>query len=205
MGLLGIYFLVSLGVFLYQITHSPGGWLSYGLELEAISCILTGLVLSGLYSKATTPKGIKIFGLSLIILVIVGLCNFTNISYKPYGNIANEYPIVSKYIQEVKDPILADSVTLLMVNRRPLVWEPVTLYQVGLAYRTWDQTPILLDLENQRFSLVIMEFEVERDWTNSSTTERARTSPEVATAILDNYYLLDTVGMYRIYSPRIDK
>jgi hypothetical protein len=205
LGLLGIYFLVSLVVFMYQVSNSPGAGWNYTLEFIAVSSILSGLLIYCLVLKSKTLRGLKVLTVTLVLLVLVGLFNFTHMGYKPNSSLVQDYPAVAKYLQGIPDPILADSTTLLMVNNRQLVWESTSLIQAGLVNRVWNQSPILEDIGAQRFSLVIMEFEISRDWTNSSRWEKSRLSPEIANRILDYYELTDTVGLYRIYIPKFKK
>jgi len=199
-GLLGIYFLISLVVLIYSASKA-GAWVHYSLELVAVGSILLGLLLSELYSKTTSRKGINVFCSVLIVIIFFGFTNIGYMNYRPYGDSGSTYSKLSQYIKSTTGPILADDETLLMVNGRDPVWEPTSLVQCGLSKRGWNQSPIIDNLESRTYPLVIMEFNISSDWQNSSMFEKQRITPEIATSIMSNYKLEDTVGRYWVYVP----
>ncbi len=64
---------------------------------------------------------------------------------------------MSRVIRQFPDPVIAWDMSLLIANGRPIYFEPFPMAQAAYS-GAWDQTPILDDLRNKKFPLIITYF-----------------------------------------------
>lgn len=207
--LFSLYFICSVVVALSCGKY--GSAVNYLLELIVAGSILLGVTLnqfrtpmqSGQVSDFT-PKDSG-FGLRIskpIIIYLFLILQLVMIWHIPYGLEYGETPTqkdwfyakeTEKYIQQTPGLILSDDIAMLVRNQRPVLFQPFimsTLARQGL----WNQTPVVNDLNQQKFELLVLYFDASRN------PDLERYTEQMLTAIKTNYHLIDHLGKYWIYS-----
>jgi hypothetical protein len=108
----------------------------------------------------------------------------------PHGTPARYLDFISSQPGEV----LADDVALLLQAGRPLRYDDPSTMGPAAQSGVWDQSGLLREIAEQRFSAILIPADVERDTTDAS----GRWTPEMLAAIRQHYRVLfrDTIMVY---------
>jgi 4-amino-4-deoxy-L-arabinose transferase-like glycosyltransferase len=174
-----------------------GSAVNYLLELMAAGSILFGFALnqfriSDFGFRISKPLIINFF----IILQLVWIYH---VPYKlEYGETPTQRDWfyakeTEKYIQQTQGWILSDDVAMLIRNQKPVFFQPFIMSTLA-RQKLWDQTPVVIDLNQQKFELLILYFNA------SHNPDLERYTEEMLNAIRTNYHPVDHLGKYWVYS-----
>ncbi|MCX7918235.1 MAG: glycosyltransferase family 39 protein [bacterium] len=186
--LFSLYF--SFSVIVALSCGKVGSAVNYLLELIAASSILFGISINKF--RISKPMVIN-------VLLIVQLVWIYHIPYKfEYGETPTKKDWfyareTEKYIQQTMGMIVSDDAAMLVRNYRPVLFQPFIMSTLA-RQKLWDQTPVVNDLNQQKFDLIILYFDVNRN------PDLERYTEEMINAIRTNYHLVDHLGKYWVYS-----
>ncbi|CAD7769609.1 Dolichyl-phosphate-mannose-protein mannosyltransferase [Candidatus Methanoperedenaceae archaeon GB50] len=209
-SLVSIYF-ITAAIFVVSMGHEGAGTPSYMFELLSVSCILFGMMLDKI-RPAIVKNDENTVRILIAVLLILQLIIFAHAPYiadsvysdplTPTQTDLINGQKVSLYIKEVEGPVLSENSGFLVINGKEVLLEPFVfrrLYNQGL----WDQTKLVDDIHNQKFSLIVLRYDV-----NYEKESSGRLTKEINNEIRDNYYIVDKIGggiyrgMIHIYKPR---
>ncbi len=182
-GLLGTAALVTVGTAGSHHNHL----LEPQLALTLAGCSVAGRSLAQLHANVALQR----LGLGLLALMLV-LAQLWILRTRPAwygGEFDLSEPAGERFVALIMSQpgeILADDVGLILAaGRMPRYNDPATM---GPAIRSglWDQRGLLADIAAQRFSLIILPFNIER----FELDPMGRWSPECIAAIRQHYDLL---------------
>ncbi len=212
LSLFSLYFLTTGFITAILVGH-VGSAVYYYIEFVAIACILVGFSSVELFElrdesfkwrnrEASDPKKVL-----LCTFLIVQLLIFANIPYISMGETLR-YPfygytprhddlvkgqIVSSYISNSPGLVLIEEQGFAVLNNKEVYFD---FMQLNLLQRTgaFDSSPIQKDIENQKFSLIVLSNEC--------------LSQNILDAIHANYETVDVVDVkvrydYYIYVPKV--
>ncbi|MDI6784667.1 MAG: glycosyltransferase family 39 protein [bacterium] len=190
--LFSTYFLLS--VFVAISCGKLGSAVNYLLELMVAGSILFGLAIK--QSEVLSPKSlVKPF---CFILLIIQLLLIYHVPYKlEYGETPTQKDWfyakeTEKYIQQTQGLILSDDAAMLVRNQKPVLFQPFIMSTLA-RQKLWDQTPVINDLNQQKFELLILYFDINRN------PDLERYTKEMINAIRTNYHSVDHLGKYWVY------
>jgi hypothetical protein len=190
-SLFSIYFIVSAITSLS--IGKVGSNLNYFCELIGATCIMLGLFF---LRFKINEKNNNIFVLAGFLLQLV---LFTHAPFLTYGtptqNDLDDSKRVSEIIVNMPGPILSENSGLLLVNNKEILFQPFIFTQLA-KQNLWNQKPFIKDIEEKKFSLVILTFNT--DYENYGEMF----SDEVVNAIRYGYHLHQKIGNYYIYRPK---
>ena len=201
--LFAIYFTLALAMCLVLI-FKQGAWLNYAQELVVISSILVGLLLGHLLNKGSlTFKKQFIFVGILLILPLSPMGSWYN--YEPPTGVQTSYEVLRPILENVDDPVICEDATLAMEAGRTLVWEPSVFVLGGYYKASWNQSPFVESLASKSYSVIVLNYDVTTWWLPQDPLPYPkpyeRLTKEMATAIVDNYYLAWNSSSYWLYLP----
>lgn len=176
-----------------------GASLNHMIGLIPICCILFGIFLTKLQSQIKKESLTSIF---VIVLLIMQLALFVHIPYvqcvggrTPTAADLNNGQKVSAYVISTNGRILSENAGFAVVNAKELLIEPFMSTQLE-KQGLWNQSKFVGDLENKKFSLIILEFDV-----NGDKIHKSLFTKEMVKAIRNNYYFIEKIGTSYIYMP----
>jgi hypothetical protein len=196
-GLIALYFVISALVAL--TAGKIGSSSNYTLEPLAVSCILFGLCLAQVRARIENN-----WAWTLIVGFLVTLQLFLllpsqigHLHKLPTQADVAAGDMISSYIRSTPGDILSEDAGYLVLNKRPVPIEPFVFTQLSNE-GVWDQKGFLQDLQNRRFSLVILDFDLSKD---PQFPDSERFTPEMIQEIRANYSLTEKIGDTYIYKP----
>jgi 4-amino-4-deoxy-L-arabinose transferase-like glycosyltransferase len=190
LSLFPIYFIVAALVAL--TVGKIGSNINYFLELIAAACIMTGLCVNELLENTKAQ-------LVLPALFIVQLILFVHIPFVT-GKTPSRYDReterqISAMIQTTPGDILSEDAGLLVLNKRPVLFQPFEFTQLARA-GLWNQRQFVRDIENKKFSLLILGSDIQGPY------DEERFTSEMAAAIANSYVLQEKIGDWYTYKPK---
>jgi hypothetical protein len=180
-----------------------GASINYFLELIAISCILCGALLGELQFRI--DKEILCNKL-VIVLLLLQLASFFNV---PHGywwrqgldkaTAANNFNKISTYVIQADDNILSQDASFIVLNGKSYLYQPAVFTELQ-RQGIWDQSRLVGDLQAEKFSLLLLYFDVNDE--NSFNNHRAFFTSEMRDAIRQNYYIKEKIHGSHIYMPK---
>ena len=174
-----------------------GASINYFIELVAVSCILFGLFLDELRPRV---KKESLASILVITLLLIQLVLFAHMPYvtdeAPTTADLNNGQKVSSYVINTNGRILSEDAGFVVVNDKELLIEPFMAMQLE-KQGLWNQSKFVSDLQNKKFSLIILEFDV-----NCDGIHKYRFTDEMLNVIRNNYYLVEKNGNYYTYMPK---
>ena len=184
-----LYFVFNM-IFLVTVAK-PGAGFNYYIEPFISLLIVFGLVFMQIIpttplSRACLLYGIFVFQLLLLFPYKLAV-DLLNNPILPPGH--RERAVVNQYVQASAGPVLSEDWGYLLINGREAFYEPFQFSMMS-NYGLWDESNMVRQCEAGKFSLVIA------GW-------RIFNSKGLA-ACLERYYsLVDKVGHYQIFRPRM--
>lgn len=191
-----LVYLVVAGLVAVATVGKPGSNDYYFFETVTALCVVAGCALAAALSPdrrlfgADEAPAVRTF-VVLVLVAQVGLFLPGHPVDKPTGAEAT-----AATIEDADGPVLTEDNGLLVTLGRTPTHEPFLTTQLAAA-GTWDQTPIVRSIERERYSYVVLLFDVEGDpghhadrWTDAQLR-----------AIAENYELAERNGEYRVYVP----
>ncbi|NQY75030.1 MAG: glycosyltransferase family 39 protein [Candidatus Margulisbacteria bacterium] len=181
-----------------------GSNLNYFLELIFAMCLMMGLLFHRLHDLKKPL--IKIISLSVVSLMLFFPIFKTRALYPTYShnrkiqlnNIQKINQYTSKIINQVKGPIVSEDMALLVLNHKPILYQPFIISQLTRE-KKFDERPLLSDINRRVFQAVILNFDIlKKDHTTHF-------SEGMVTAFRKHYRLYQRVGYNYIYllNPRL--
>ncbi len=173
-----------------------GSNVNYLLELAAALSILVGIA-SARFSRESRASAFVnlVLAASILWLVRDGWLRTRDLDARL--RLRAEYTELTNVIRAEKEPVIADeAMGLIVLTEHPLVLQPFELTQ--LAHQgLWDQTPLLDDIRNKKFGLVLINdtLATPAAWTRERWTE------EMLAAIHQNYEPRGVLADATIYRP----
>jgi len=193
--IIALYFIFA---FLVQLTAGKvGSMLNYLIEPIGVAGIIAGILIGDALEFASrTKKELILIATAILILLQIGNYyygpNTLNWGWKP-----SPPPVkLDEYVENAKGPILAENLGILPAHNKEIYFDPfifTQLYYQGL----WDQNKILKDIEDKKFDLVMLEFNVIYDHYDNSD----RWTREMKYDIYNNYVLIDQQANIWVYKP----
>jgi hypothetical protein len=100
-------------------------------------------------------------------------------------------------VRQAPGPVLADDLTILVKAGKQIPFEPFSMFELA-RQGVWDETPLLEQVSQHFYSLVVTESDV------NATADRADTRSareRLRVAVAKHYVLVDRFGKYRLYAP----
>lgn len=187
LSLFVIYFIISA---LVAVSAGKiGSNINYFIELIAVSCILSGMFLGKLRFKTKKESLASILVMTLLLIQLVLFAPM------PYVYDRSTGQKISSYILNTNGSILSEDAGFVVINNRDLLIEMFMATQLE-KQGLWDQSTFVGDLQNKKFSLIILEFDVGND-----EIMQSRFTEQMVKAIRNNYHFIEKIGSYYIYKP----
>ncbi|MBU0672802.1 MAG: glycosyltransferase family 39 protein, partial [Candidatus Margulisbacteria bacterium] len=176
--------------------------ISYMLEPLAVACVLFSRSLVELQCR------FKDYILARSLLVVLLILQLAALAHAPYtadstfrlsstptedARLIGEK--VSRYIQSTKGRVLSQDAGLVVINGKELLVDPILVTQLSKG-GMWDQTGLVTDIADGRFSLVLLKFDLEQTKSSGWFTD------EMLSAIRNNYCLDERIGENYLYKPK---
>ena len=97
-------------------------------------------------------------------------------------------------VRRTDGPVLSQDMTLLVLAGKPVEFQPVDMTNLA-NQREWDENGIVRPIEQRRYRLVILDFDV------AAPPDSVYLSPRIVGAIRDQYRLLARMASYWVYAP----
>jgi len=130
------------------------------------------------------------------MVISQGLLYSLSVYNYPEGT-AETYATIESYVKANPGPAISDNATFLLNEGETLLWEPSMVVQIPSVYSNgkaaWNQTDFVNQLDTGYYKLVILDYGINSFWqpgTWSYQMAHDRLTPEMATAIRDNYTLV---------------
>ena len=188
---LGISCVTSLSI------AKVGANVNYLLEPLFATCVLAALFIAARLSAERNSR----FALAgpLIVLTAAAVVAVTTAGLTPRsaGDLAFEeqheaaHTQMLLWLSGMPGPVYSEEMTLLLEAQKEVPAEPASVTFLS-AMHLWNEAPLVQRFDDQRFSAVIV---------NTNINDKEHFSPGVRKAILANYELNKQVGPYTIYLP----
>ena len=177
-----------------------GSSYNFFLAWDISLCYLGGFFLFGLlaaWSRVTrnTHAGFLGMGLMCLLSLLPGSTTLDLLAANSTTKLDSQRQEESGLIQLIRatpGPVLSENLLVLDKADREVLIEPATISFLTRA-GGWDERPFLRLVNEQYFTLIIV----------TKLRPNDRYSPAIASAIEQAYLLVDTIGQYSIYRPRL--
>jgi len=195
-----IYFIISALIAL--TVGKTGAVINYFLETVAASCILTGALWDGLRSRIDRES---LSNNLVIVLLLLQLVLFFQLPRTYWWRLGpdktaamNNFNKISSYVKEASDNILSQNATFIVLNDKTYLFQP---YEFSVLQRQglWDQSRFVNDLKAEKFSLILLYFNVND--AASYQNHKPFFTDEMMDAMRQSYYVVDKIGGTYIYMP----
>jgi hypothetical protein len=182
----------------------PGSSRNYAIEAGLALAIAGGLVVGALVrSPRPWAATLTVGCLALLGVQAVDLWRLPERAYgrrPPSAQVTHGYANVLAFleVEGERGPVLAEDVGLLVQAGLPVAYHDPSLMAKLAAAGSWEQRPLLDEIEQRRFAFILTEVNLEED------PERAgRWTPEAVAAIRAHYRVLHR-DILTIFAPRPD-
>lgn len=174
-----------------------GANMNYFFETIMVSCILIGLAIKRLMEMIKDEKIYDIFVNSALLVQLVLFLHMPFLT-EPAATKTDlkNAQVLSQVIRNTDGKIISEDASLLLMNNKPIIFMPFEFTQLA-NQKIWNQTRFINDIKNKQFSLIILSFDVH------CQIDEERLTPEMAEAIMENYYIKQVIGEYFLYYPVI--
>lgn len=189
LSLFPIYFIVA--ALIAFTVGKIGSNVNYFLELIAAASIMAGLCAHELAENTKAQLVIP----ALIIAQLILFAHMPFITGKtPSRDDHDTAQRISAMIQITPGDILSEDAGLLVLNKRPVLFQPFEFTQLART-GLWDQSRFVRDIEDQKFTLLILGSDIQGSY------DEERFTPEMAAVIANSYILKEKIRDWYIYKP----
>ncbi len=191
----GLYFFFA-AILATATISKVGAYDNYFLEMDVAMCVLSGLFLGWLLQRQSFRTRRSYMIEAAVVLVFLAQA-FTNLytlrsNIALYANPLFDYsPQVVEYLKTLPDPVYSEDMVVLMQAGKELPAEPAIITALAMDGK-WDESGFVAQIQTGIFNAIVIRNTLHND---------QRFSPAVQKAILENYYLSNTIGPFQIYSP----
>lgn len=167
-----------------------GSDVNYFLEVIVASTILFGMLLKEIDIGAAVRQA-NLVGCFAVAALVVQLAIFYHGAAVPTLDNMKSQRTVTQLVAQVHGDVLAEDVGPLVMDHQTVFiafFEMTQLDKEGV----WDQSEFIRDLDNKKFSMIIL------DASNGNSVNAARFTPQMLDSISKNYQLADKIGEYLI-------
>ncbi len=172
-----------------------GSNVNYLLELCAALSLAAGILI--IWSRKHVR--IHVLRAALLALLVIQVGHLMRTTFTDYlGDLTQRRAMMGELhhletmVAAAGGPILADEyMGMSILQGRPLYLQPFEVTQLAQA-GVWDQKPLLESIHQQKFSLILI---YDRPW------YKERWTPEMLSAIQNDYQLTELVADTRVYRP----
>jgi trehalose/maltose transport system permease protein len=171
-----------------------GSNVNYLLELAAAMALAIGALFAWVRSR---PRLQLVAALTLALQIVLLLPGtrahlITQFRLTQSDDLAQ----IRRLVEQSNGPVLADEdLGLLPQTGRQIYLQPFEFTQLARE-GVWDQAPLLRDIEERRFSLILIFAPPRTDLPSE------RWTPEMLARIREYYTLVETIGNRQVYRPR---
>ena len=192
-----IYFIFS---FLASLSITKvGSNLNYFLEVICAMCLMTGMLFHRIHTLKQTQWTflfLSIVSLVLFVPLVKSRMNTPNYVRYQYRNLTNIRKIdryTSHIMNQVNGPIISEDMGLLVVNHKPILYQPFIISQLIREGRL-DESPFIYDINSRMFPLLVLRVDIHKQ---DST---AHFSAGMIQAFRSHYRLVERVHYSYIYA-----
>lgn len=192
--IIAFYFLFA---FLVQLTVGKvGSMLNYLIEPIAVCGVMEGVLIDDAIKFAKKEKNqVVLAAVAFLILIQLGNYRFGPNTLSWGWRPQPPFEKLDKYVENADGPVLAENLGILPAHNKEIYFDPfifTQLYYQGI----WDQNKIVKDIVNKKFSLIMLEFDLNADHTTNSD----RWTQEMKEAMYENYQFIDRQGNVWVYA-----
>lgn len=166
---------LAFALLLTASLSKQGSDTNYLLESCALSCVCVGGILSvlalreGLAGRLTRIAAWTLCAAQLWTWAVPDL-DFAGIRAR-YDENARFFARITEFVRQADGPVISEDMSLLLRAGKEIFYEPFPLGQMSYS-GVWDDTPILRELDNKTFPMVILYFYAPALKRNRTFTER---------------------------------